>query len=80
MKVDEQLMEVFDERMGLQHVLTRARNTETGESLLKINMGLSIKPTADSARKRDCPFLGMKYTFSLCSSRRLRQKRYKLVD
>ena len=33
-KIDEQLSEVLDDRLGLRHVLTRAHDTNTGECLI----------------------------------------------
>ncbi|OJJ82592.1 uncharacterized protein ASPGLDRAFT_36724 [Aspergillus glaucus CBS 516.65] len=33
-KIDEQLSEVLDDRLGLRHILTRAHDTNTGERLM----------------------------------------------
>lgn len=44
-KIEEQPTEVFDERMGLQLVLTHAHNIETGEHLFsKIRYELDPDP------------------------------------
>lgn len=58
-EVDEQLMEVFDERMGLQHVMTWAHNTETGENhLLKIKHGPKYQTHCRQRQKEGMPFPG----------------------
>lgn len=51
-KVDEQLSEILDDRLGLRHVLTRVRNIATGERLL-LKIPPSPRASGESTPQED---------------------------